>query len=217
MAVTYLGSLTLADVIPGAADSIAQLRNALENLRGVVTAQLDVLATAQASIRVAAIAELEAQLEAALDVGASLNANLSDPSAFIGGILEGLVTVQGNISALVPSVALDAQIEANAQITAEFQAKIAAIDAALAVLGAISAALQAALAASVVVAIDLSAGGIAAYRVDGQVGVMGAELNAELAGGLPGGGGPSLSTHGLFFVAESPAAWVGMRAAFRTE
>lgn len=218
MAVTYLGSLTLADVLPGPAKGLADLKAALDGLRSTVTAQLDVLAAAKASIRIAAIAELEAQLDAALDVGASLSANLSDPSTFIGGILSGLVTVQGNIGAIVPTLALSASIEANATITAELKAKIAAFDVALEVLGAISLALQAALAASVVIAIDLSAtGGVAAFRVDAQIGAMGTELDDELAGGLPGGGGPSLATHGLFFVAESPAAWAGMRAAFRTE
>lgn len=181
-------------------------------VKAAVDAALASTLTAHAAIRLAALADLQAQLSAAVAITAQLSVAVTDPSLYISGLLAGTVAVNANLSALVPSVAVGAQLSAAVALTASLTAKIAAfdlvldailgvpkklkiaIDAAFAVLIQATVDLQAtinAIDAALAVYVDLTAkfslSAAPAYRFDGQLQDLAADIDARITGGDTGG------------------------------
>lgn len=156
MSAVYFGSYSVLASVPGIGAQISACSTALGNLNAVVNAQLAAVANAAAainaqigaiasakiSIRLPAIADFQVQLDAAAGITAGFTASLSNPSVYISGLLEGLAQAQVNITAVLPSVALNLQLEASLVLQAVFTAKIAAVDLQLSLLDTVNLALS---------------------------------------------------------------------------
>lgn len=191
MSLTYLGSRTLADTLPGVAAILKSASDALDAARAVIghvraslSVHVDAIHAARLSLRIAAVADLEAQLGALLALVNELSKALSDPAAYLAGLLAGLVQVQANVKLLLPSIALPGQISAGIAAKLELEAKIAALDALFAVLAAIADAIGQ-LAASMTLDITLpvlpTAAGLYLYVYDGTVADFGNALSSALS------------------------------------
>lgn len=134
------------------------------------------------------LAELQAQLAAALEVNLELTGPGIDFSAAIDAALSAGITL--------PGLAIDANFE----IIAELEAQIALYLPLLA--------LQAALAVG---------GAIHLYKHDGPVSMMGPDLAALTATGLPGGSGPAEQIYGVTIVATDPATWAALSLLLKVE
>lgn len=207
----YLGGGTVADAIPGASATLAAVGKALEDLKGVASAQLqalaslagelqtqaDAVAAAKIAIRIPATADFQVQLDAAISLSAGFTAQLTNPAAYLQTLLDGLVAVQSNLSLATPTVALDAQVAASAALVTDFTAKIAAVDAELAALVTIGAALDALrdlalrVIAALQVAIAAVSGAIAAYLALADL-LLASGVHCFLYTGTLGGAGAAL-------------------------
>lgn len=125
------------------------------DLTAALGVHLDGLLSAKAAIRLKALADLEVQLQAALAIEADLGISISDPTAAISGLISAVASVQVDLAALVPQVALSAQLDAALTMKLEAEAKIAAFDLVLGVLGEISTALKGAVEAVLSVSEEL--------------------------------------------------------------
>jgi hypothetical protein len=173
--ITYAGNLTVAATLPG----LASLSAALDSLKKVVDLQSTTLATAHASIKLVALADISAQLDASLQVSASLQANIQDPASYLAALVSGIAQLTVNINALVPALALAGQLSANLSVTAELSAKKAAITAAIDALLAIQAALNVALNAAVNISVGfLDSAGVHVFLFTGPLANLGTEVDA---------------------------------------
>jgi len=239
---TYLGTLTLGELSPGLGGRITALlaalgtlRAALEPLKALLQAQADAAASLKLGISAAVLASIDFQLSAALSFEANLGIAIEDPATYLAGLLNASLSITGMLSApdLNLGVQLAADISASAGIVAELTAQKIAIqlliDAAaqvqialLGVLDLLGFALDASIALEEQITLGgalqlaLSSGGIALYRYDGAVDALGADLSAQLSGGLPGIGVPGQSVMVLLFVAGSPSASGALSFAFKT-
>lgn len=137
------------------------------DLGGALGVHLDALASFRASIRLAALVDLEVQLQAALALEASLGVSISDPAAYISGLISAVASVQVDLSALVPQVAVSAQLSAALALRLDVEAKIAAFDLVLDLLVGISASLT--LAVNAVLAVSAELRGLLQIAVDALV------------------------------------------------
>lgn len=158
-------------------------------LEAALGVHLEALLGFKLSIRLLALADLEVQLQAALSLEASIGVSLSDPTAYISGLISAVGSVQVNLLALVPAVALDAQLSAALSMRFSAEAKIAAFDLALDAIVQIGASLKLALSAVLSVTAQVSAAlsvavqAMAALTVDLQaaLALVVSPLNAAVA------------------------------------
>ena len=161
---------------------------------------------AQLALRLGELNELYAEVAAKIG---SLEANLaliadvklpSIPSLTVGlqGALAGLATLvaQFPLASVNIGASLQADLDALLTLRVAIQAKIAAV-----------LALQAEL--------DLAGAGIAVYAYEGHVDHLGSEMGAELADGLPGGGGAAQAVNALVLVCATPSDWAKLGAVVR--
>jgi len=182
---TYVGTLSVGAVCPVAVTLGAQL-----------------------ALRLGELNELYAEIAAKIG---SLQANLaliadvklpSIPSLTLGlqGALAGLATLvaQFPLASVNIGASLQADLDALLTLRVAIQAKIAAV-----------LALQAEL------DLALAGAGIAAYAYEGHVDHLGSEMGAELADGLPGGGGAAQAVNALVLVCATPSDWAKLGAVVR--
>lgn len=207
MSARYLGSLTLADLIPGAAQALERLRSASAALSLALSAQIPALEGVGLALDAAVLAEVRGQLEATLAAGASLS--LVDPTVQIGAIVSGAISAIANLQATPPSVQLSAQVAANAALAVQLEAKKLALQA---ILEPLNLALQAfselldplsvALRASAAFNVRLAAPGVRAYRVESTLGAALDEVKALISAGQTDGLGSSTSVQGVVLVVD---------------
>lgn len=242
MTTTYLGTLTLGELTPGLGGRISKLLTALSALRlalGPVKlalqAQADAAAALSLGISAAVLADIDFQLAAALSFEANLGIAIEDPATYLAGLLQASLSVSAVLNA--PDINIGAQLAVDVAASASVAASLTAqriaiqllIDAAaqvkvqlLALLDVLGLSIDASLALEAQITLggvlqaQLSSGGIALYRYDGAVDAMGAELSAQLAGGLPGWGIPTQSVMTLVLVAGTPSAQGTLEFAFKT-
>ena len=190
MSVVFVGAVSVGGAIGGLSPIFLNVTAALGDLKAAVDLQASLLLDAKASIRIAALADLQAQLNAALSIGVNLQASISDPTLYLEGLLQGMIQVQANISALVPSVAVSATISANAAIAVGLTAKIAAFDLVLnalltiqlaltAAISAVLGAINAALSIAAVLPTGSGAGGVQLFVYEGLLSGLGAAIDAQ--------------------------------------
>ncbi len=186
----------------------------IANAQTAIDAQVDAIGTAKAAIRVPAVADFQAQLDAAVALGASFDLQLSDPAAYLSGLLDGIAQLQTNIGQLQPQLAIQGQIDATASTELTMTAKIEAVDAQLEALATISTAIatqltaigniRAALSAAVSAVLgalsayasmlaELGTAGAHVFLFEGNLGDIGTDLDAAIAG-LGAGVGIDAST-----------------------
>lgn len=208
MSVTYLGSVTVLDVLGPL--GLGPLFAAVTASYDAIRVQLSALVSFKASIRILAIADLEAQLKASLDAQISLSASIVDPTAYLAGLLSALVQVQANINLLVPAIAIGAQLSASLAISAELSAKIAAFDLALSAIASINASISAAI--SVSLPALPTAPGVYAFQFDGAASDLGTEVDAAVAANTPIVGATSITSTILVITTSNVAAVLGRNA-----
>ena len=213
MTTVFVGQLSLADCLPGVAKVITYLNAAIASLQAAVNVQVDILGGAKAAIRIAAIADLQAQLDATLAVQASLGISVTNPAVYIAGLVEGIVQVQANISALVPALAVNAQLSASLAISAQLTAKIAAFDLVLSALGSIGLALSAAVAIALPT-LNLAAS-VGLYVYSGPLAGLGADVQAAVNASGALAGSATVLTPVLVVDASDTASTASLSACFR--
>jgi hypothetical protein len=133
---------------------------------------------------------LKAALEAQIQI--SLGVNLPDPTAIVD---LGLAVDLG--------AALDNLVNVQTDLTAGISLLQARIDFLLGLIASIEA--------------QLSAGGLTLWSYTGPAGGLGAALEVELAGGLPGvADGPGGPAYGIAIASKSPSAWADFGLIFKT-
>jgi len=244
MPATYLGGVTIGGAVVGIDVGFGQVGGALLALKGSVDAAVTAIASAKAaldaqvtaigaarlSIRIPAVLDLQAQLDASLAITLALQLQLTDPQLYLDGLLSGLLQVQLNISALLPSVAINGQIAAALDVQAMLALKIGAIDLQLDLLVAIALAISVqltallniqlalslalslivpALSAYASLTLSLGTAGAHVIRYDGVLSGLGAAVDGETPStGLAGGD----STRAVVILIETSDA--GRVAAF---
>ena len=184
MTVTYLGTMTVGETIPGVSVVLHQLQGAvaamqaacsaaaadLADIQERLNAQVSALASAKVAIRVPAVADFQARLDACVAMQAGLTSQLTDPVTYIQALIAGAVQAQANVAALAPpSLALTGQIAAQVALEAGLSSSIGAVDLQLGLLDAVGAALTAIvalagrLAASLLGALSGALSGLIAY------------------------------------------------------
>lgn len=113
-----------------------------------------------------------------------------------------VTSIQLSIALGIPEPSILAQIAAVTALIADLLAAVASINAQLVIVTDFQALLVAA--------------GVHVYSYAGQVGDLGAELSAELAGGVPGGGGPTDASNALILLTTVPGTWTAMTQVFAT-
>lgn len=227
MTVSALGSVTVGGATVGFTAAFSALLQALLDAKAAIKVQADLVLDAKDSIRLAALADIQAQLDASFAIATELQVGVTNPALYIQGLVTGLATVEGDIKALVPEIAIAGSVSANAAIAAELKAKIAAFDLVLGVLLSINAALLAVIqillgpinaTASVAVALTAGVGpaGIALYAVDGTAAGLGAQITTALSGGITGGTGGSAAVNALLLVTESSDTYAAMGVVLKT-
>jgi hypothetical protein len=192
MALTFVGEVTLAQAAPGFAALSAAYTNALDVAAKAVLAARVSLGSLRGGLEVAVLAQVDAQLKASLAMTASLKASVSNPAVYVATQLRGAVQVTANIKAMAPTLALSTMLSARVAIDAQLAIKKAALVGLLGIIAEVSAALDAAIAAglelvaSLAAAINFAAPGILAYRYQGTLGNLGAEVSAAISGGATG-------------------------------
>jgi hypothetical protein len=193
----YLGPVTAGESVEGLDAAFTEVGAALVALEATVAAHMpcfteaiQLLGSAQVSIRLPAVADFQAQLTAATSIAAQLA--VTNPIQYLQSLLAALANLAAQIPALIPTVALGAQISAAGSIALQFADKIAAVDLQLSaltnvsnILASCAAAIAVALAAtSVAIAryvsmqSTLGTSGFHALTYSGQLGSMGAGLDA---------------------------------------
>ncbi len=164
MSASFVGSLSLAGILPGLSAQLELSFTLLSGLGLAFEAQL--------------VAEVQAQLTATIEAGLALGVSLPDVALALK--VEGALAAIANLQLTPPGLALSAQIAANASLALELEAR-------LALLAAILAPVNAALAAR----LDLSAPGVRLYRGEGPLSSVLGEVDALANSGHPGSLAPS--------------------------
>lgn len=162
MSATFFGQFTVGGAVVGLSSSFSTLGAALQAMRDEVSAQLDVidgaLATLETQVPIlegtgelvlglgTTLADLKVSLRTPMGGGidqqllaqgqttASLGVAASNPAAYVAAKLAGVAQAVTNIGAVAPTVQIAGQLAAAGAITLQLQAKVAALDAALAAL-----------------------------------------------------------------------------------
>lgn len=157
------------------------------------------LSTALASINASLIAELNASISAQLAISLGIELQISDPFIIIEGALSFNLSGEALLSleALTPAqllASLNVSLSANLALQASLNAKLS---------------LQIALLA------NLGVSGVFAYAIDSTAAGCGADIAAELAGGLPDSTGPLQPVKGLLLLTDSPTSFSALGATIR--
>lgn len=167
-----------------------------------------------------------------LSIGEAVPGAAAAGVAGVAGINAALPDIQARIDSLLAfspaAVDFAAQLALANQIVTSITAAIAggltppSIATQLAEIAALLAALQAAavsINAQLTIITDfqalLTSAGVHAYAFAGDVEDLGNELDAELAAGLPGGGGPTEDVDALVLVTNVGATWTAMSQIFQ--
>lgn len=167
-----------------------------------------------------------------LSIGDAVPGAASAAVAGVAGINGALPDITARIAALLAftptPVSFSAQLALAQQTVVSIQAaiaggfsppdisaQIAAVAAELAALQASALAVQAQLAIVVAFQGLLTSAGVHAYAYNGQAGNLGSEFSAELAGGLPGGSGPTEAINALVLATNIGATWAAMSSVFK--
>lgn len=179
--IRYLGSLAVRDVIGGVADVIEPLATAATSLTATLRQVSTLLLQARDFVRDLVALDWESQL-AALDV----TLDLPSPAAYLADLMAGIATLQADLLALVPTVALSAQLAASLDLIAGLKLKLEGLDAALAPLTAAAETLERAarlladaVDAYTAFAADLAATGVHLFLYNGPLSRLGTELETE--------------------------------------
>lgn len=166
-----------------------------------IGACIPLVATAQAQIDTAAsisLGEVEAKVAGALEGQARLAVTPPSLAANLAFALQMVQDLQAAIAIGTPDAVFDAS--GAARIAAELQATLGQ--------------LQASIAFAASLGVTLGTPGIYLFRTSGAVGTRGTELQAEIGGGLPTGGGPNVQVEGFILLAASNAAKAALGATF---
>jgi hypothetical protein len=144
---------------------------------------------------------------AAVAVGAAnatILATLPDAQARLAGAVQAGIAVSGSPPSLAAIATLGAAAAASIQammVAPSVGVSAAAVGEIILELGAVVAALE--VQANLIAELQgiLSTAGVHMYITEGEIGAMGTDLQSVLAGGIPGGSGPSQLGSGFFIVA----------------
>lgn len=208
MAARFIGSLSLADVIPGAAAALARLNAAAGALSVALALQVPTLEGVGLSLEAAVLADVSAQLDAAVAAGVSLG--VTAPDVALALKVQGAVAAIANLQVTPPGVQLAAMVSANLALQAQLEAKKLAFEAllepmnlAIAALAALAAPLAAALAASAAFGLHLAAPGVRLYRVEANLNVALGQVDALVAAGQTAGLGANIPVQGAVLVVDA--------------
>lgn len=176
MSATFVGSLSLAKILPALSAQLDLSFSLLSGLGLAFEAQI--------------VADVRAQLAASIEAGVQLG--VTGPDVALGLQVQGALQAIASLQIGVPSVEIGAQIAANAALTLELEAK-------LAVLTAILEPVNAALAAR----LDLSAPGVRLYRGEGPLSSVLGEVNALANSGHPGSLSPSTFVKAIVLLVDT--------------
>jgi hypothetical protein len=158
---------------------------------GLLCPALVAAQAAYASLRLQALARLNAQLAAQLKLKAVLT--LQVPGAEIAAKIDAAARVAASIAANVQAPGAQLQLAAVGSAIDSIEAQIAAL-----------------------AELTLPDGpGVDVFAYAGPASAFGGELGGVLAGGLPSGGGPTASTNALVLATTIPATWAAMQAVLR--
>jgi hypothetical protein len=148
---------------------------------------------------------------------ANLNAQLGDLSAKMAGAVQMSVSLAVIPPSIEASIALltSAIASASAALTNPVAALNITVAADLILLiGAQIAALEVAISAAVELGGVLTTAGIHMYLLEGEIGAFGTDLQTQLAGGMPGGSGPTQEGVAIVLLAGSPVSIAALRTVF---
>lgn len=138
---------------------------------------------------------------------------LAAPISDLQAQIDGTVAASASVAIQPPSLDLAAALEAAAALPG-VQVSVDGLAALALSLGVELGALQAALALVVSLKGPFAVAGIYAWELDGEVGGMGADLGGQLAGGAPGGGGPTAHGTALVLLAQDAGAIAALKTLF---
>lgn len=130
--------------------------------------------------------------------------------------LAGLLELQAKLTITPPSIAGSITIVANllAGLQAAVTLGLPGVDFQLAAVAAAMVSINASLSILLSLQVTFGAAGVFVYSYEGAVGAFGGELNAALAAGFPGAGGPLQGCNALVLGTVTPATWTAMAAFF---
>ena len=157
--------------------------------------------------------------EAAAQISAGVGVSFSEVSAKLAGALDAQAQLTINPPSLATSLqaALDMVTNLQAAVALGLPGAIFDVSGVLSVIAELQATLgqlQASLDFAASLGLTLGTPGFYLYRYSGDVGQLGNGLQAELSGGLPTGGGPSIGVDGIILVAADAGAKAALSATF---
>lgn len=143
----------------------------------------------------------QAELVARLDAYASIQVSFTDPATLIAQLQAALAGFSSQLAAIAAGA-----LPTIGDATLSINADLAGLGLRVAALRDLTTQLE----------VALSAGGLHAFSVDSTAATVGAELAAQTAGGMPGGGLPNARVRGVVLLTEDPATYTALSSLLLT-